>query len=247
MTASLEFKTNLNCGSCVAAVKPFLDNIPQITDWHVDTAATDRTLTVRGETVSPDSVREAVAQAGFHAESRDVTGHKSHVQVEAAEVAVQVTYFPLLLLGAYLVGVVGVLELQTGSWNSMRAMRNFMGAFFLTFSFFKMLDLRGFADSYRMYDIMARRFPRFAYVYPFIELMLGVGYITGFQPVIVNFASLLVMSVSSVGVVQSLLQKRKIRCACLGSVFNLPMSTVTLIEDGLMMAMAIATLLGAGH
>ena len=39
----------------------------------------------------------------------------------------------------------------------------------------------------------------------------------------------------------------KIRCACLGTVFNLPMSTVTLVEDGLMIAMAAAALLGIGH
>lgn len=129
----------------------------------------------------------------------------------------------------------------------MRAMQNFMGAFFLAFSFFKLLDLRGFADSYRMYDIVAPWFPPFGYVYPFIELMLGIGYITRFQPVAVNFATLLVMSVSIIGVVQSVLQKQKIRCECLGTVFNLPMSTVTLVEDGLMIAMAAAAISGMGH
>jgi hypothetical protein len=67
------------------------------------------------------------------------------------------------------------------------------------------------------------------------------------QPTAVNLTTLVVMSVSSIGVIQSVLQKRKIRCACLGTVFNLPMSTVTLVEDGLMIAMAAAALLGIGH
>jgi hypothetical protein len=48
-------------------------------------------------------------------------------------------------------------------------------------------------------------------------------------------------------VIQSLLNKRKIRCACLGTVFNLPMSTVTLVEDGLMVAMAAFAILAGGH
>ena len=126
-------------------------------------------------------------------------------------------------------------------------MQNFMGAFFLAFSFFKLLDLRGFADSYRMYDIIAQRVPSYGYVYPFIELALGAAYIAGIQPSAVNMTTLMVMSVSSIGVIQSVLQKRKIRCACLGTVFNLPMSTVTLVEDGLMIAMAAAMLLGMGH
>ena len=98
-----------------------------------------------------------------------------------------------------------------------------------------------------MYDIVARRLPAYGYVYPFIELGLGAAYIAGFQPTAVNFITLAVMSVSSIGVIQSVLQKRKIRCACLGTVFNLPMSTVTLVEDGLMIAMAAAALLGIGH
>jgi hypothetical protein len=46
------------------------------------------------------------------------------------------------------------------------------------------------------------------------------------------------MSISIVGVLQSVLNKKKIQCACLGAVFNLPMSTVTIIEDALMIAMS---------
>jgi hypothetical protein len=78
-------------------------------------------------------------------------------------------------------------------------------------------------------------------------LLLGIAYVTSFQPFATNLVTLVVMSVSSVGVIQSLLNKRKIRCACLGTVFNLPMSTVTLVEDGLMVAMATFALFAGGH
>ena len=55
-----------------------------------------------------------------------------------------------------------------------------------------------------------------------------------------NFAlsALALMGVSSIGVVQSLLKKRAIQCACLGTIFNLPMTKITLFEDLLMVAMA---------
>jgi hypothetical protein len=46
------------------------------------------------------------------------------------------------------------------------------------------------------------------------------------------------MGISAVGVIQSIVSEKKIRCACLGAVFNLPMSFVTLVEDGLMIVMA---------
>lgn len=198
------------------------------------------------------SVTAAVTKAGFVATGapRSITSPPAAVQaaaVKATERTAGVTYYPLLLLATFFFGVVGLVELRIGTFDSTRAMQNFMGAFFGAFAFFKLLDLRGFADSYRMYDIVARRLPGYGYVYPFIELALGAAYIAGFQLAAVNLITLAVMSVSSVGVIRSVLQKRKIRCACLGTVFNLPMSTVTLVEDGLMIAMAAAALLGIGH
>ncbi len=247
MTTSLQFKTNLNCESCVAAVKPFLDDVPNLIHWEVDTASSDKLLTVKGNNISLDSVAAAVANAGFVATGDTRTVKSRSDANSAAEVSTRVTYFPLFLLGAFLLGVVALVELRVGTLDPARAMQNFMGAFFGAFAFFKLLDLRGFADSYRMYDIVAQRFPSYGYVYPFIELALGAAYIAGIQPAAVNLTTLVVMSVSSIGVIQSVLQKRRIRCACLGTVFNLPMSTVTLVEDGLMIAMAAAALLGIGH
>ena len=202
---------------------------------------------MQGEDVKTEAVAAAVAKAGFHAQIDAGVRNENHVETESTASAPRTTYYPLILLGTFLLSVVALVEVRVGAFDSMRAMQNFMGAFFMAFAFFKLLDLRGFADSYRMYDIVARRIPVYGYVYPFIELSLGAGYITGFQPSAVNFTTLVVMLVSSIGVVQSVLQKRKIRCACLGTVFNLPMSTVTLVEDGLMIAMAAAALIGIDH
>ena len=117
-------------------------------------------------------------------------------------------------------------------------MSNFMAGFFLVFSFFFFLNLRGFADSYSMYDVMARKWTGWGYVYAFVELVLGIAFLTGFNPILTNSVTFVVMSVSIVGVLQSVFNKRKIKCACLGDVFNLPMSTVTIIEDALMIAMS---------
>jgi hypothetical protein len=121
-------------------------------------------------------------------------------------------------------------------------MRVFMSGFFLIFSFFKLLDLQGFADSYSMYDLIAKRFRSWGVIYPFIELALGIAFAVNFSPVLTNWITLAVMGISIIGVLQSVLNKRKIRCACLGAVFNLPMSTITIIEDGLMIIMSIAML-----
>ena len=145
-----------------------------------------------------------------------------------------------MLVFLYLAGFVALSQFRAGRWNAMASMNAFMGGFFIVFSFFKLLNIRGFADSYRTYDIVARRLPAYGYFYPFIELTLGVCYLTEFAPLVTNLANCAVMSVGAIGVARALLRKNRIQCACLGTVFNLPMSKLTLVEDLLMAGMSAA-------
>jgi hypothetical protein len=239
------FRTNLNCGSCVAAVTPLLNGEGTIERWSVDTGSPEKTLTVEGDGIAPDRVEGLVAQAGFRAV--EVAGEAHPVPDEPAPGTTHSlrTFYPLALIGAFLVGVVALVEWRAGGPDPMRAMGNFMAGFFLVFSFFKLLDIRAFAMAYSTYDVIARRWPRYGYAYPFIELALGVAYLVGFRPALTNVVTLAVMTVSSVGVVRSLIQKKRIKCACLGTVFNLPMTYVTVVEDLLMVAMAAVMLLAA--
>lgn len=153
------------------------------------------------------------------------------------------TYKPILLISGYILAVSLIAGSTVPGFDEQLAMRVFMAGFFLVFSFFKMLDLDGFAESYAMYDIVARKFKGWGYLYALTELSLGLAYATNFNPVITNVVTIVVMTVSIIGVLQSVLNKKAIKCACLGSVFNLPMSTVTIIEDGLMILMSTAMLI----
>lgn len=148
------------------------------------------------------------------------------------------TYLPLLTVIGYILVVTLSIELSTKTFIFMRWMQHFMAGFFIVFSFFKMLDIRGFASSYAMYDLLAKRWFGFGLIYPFIELSLGIWYILDWQPVLLNWVTLFIMSFSTVGVVLAVMNQQKIRCACLGTGFNLPMSTVTIIEDLSMVLMA---------
>jgi hypothetical protein len=118
-------------------------------------------------------------------------------------------------------------------------MANFMAGFFLVFSFFKMLDIRAFATAYQSYDIIAAKAKWYGYVFPFIELALGIAYILYSDNELTHLITAIIMFVSLVGVVRSVVKKSEIQCACLGTVFNLPMSYVTIVEDGIMLAMAL--------
>jgi copper chaperone CopZ len=136
-----------------------------------------------------------------------------------------------------------------GGWAAVNfddTMRLSMAGFFIAFSFFKLLDIRAFADAYAGYDLLARRWHGWGMIYPFIELALGMAYLANFQPVFTNVVTALVMGFSAIGVIRAVLNKSEIRCACLGTIFKLPMSTVTIVEDvgmGLMAVWMLAMLL----
>lgn len=64
---TLQFKTNINCGGCIAKVTPFLNQVENIENWKVETTNPDKILTVTGEDLTCELIRERVAQAGFEA------------------------------------------------------------------------------------------------------------------------------------------------------------------------------------
>lgn len=238
---SRTFKTNLRCAGCVEAIRSSVDAAPEIVRWKADVNSPDKLLDVEGDAATAEVVDGLLQKAGYR-----ILGEVN--KVDAAPTAVSSatpppSYFPLFVIVAYITGSVGLIELASGTFDWQRAMNHFMAGFFLVFSAFKMLDVRAFAMSYTSYDLIAAKFPGYGFAYPFIELGLGAAYLVGFQPMLTNIVTLVVMSIGTAGVAKSLLAHRQIQCACLGTVFNLPMSTITLIEDGLMALMAAAMLI----
>ncbi len=149
-------------------------------------------------------------------------------------------FYPLVLIFAGIIFFTSIRQYLNGTFNLSLAMTDFMAGFFIIFALFKLIDIKGFADAYSTYDIVAGKWKVFAYIYPFFELILGIFYLLRIELLYVNIFTIILMGISSIGVIQSILQKRKIRCACLGTRINLPMTTITAIEDLLMVGMAIA-------
>ncbi len=153
------------------------------------------------------------------------------------------TYRPLLLIVAFIFGSSLLVQLPLEGISVNETMRYFMAGFFLVFSFFKLLDLSAFASAYANYDLIAKRWRGWGFVYPFAELTLGACYLSNIGGQILHMVTFFLMSFSAIGVIQSVLNKTKIRCACLGTVFQLPMSTITIVEDLGMALMALLMLL----
>jgi len=151
-------------------------------------------------------------------------------------------FFPLMAI------FLGILAWSFYSYNQggqdiYLAMRNFMAGFFIIFGLLKVIKLSSFAEAYQMYDVIAKRSLAYAYLYPFIELALGLSYYFNYKPLVTNWVTLVVMLISAWGVYLKLRKKEKIMCACLGTVFKVPMTWVTLFEDLLMAVMSLVMII----
>lgn len=152
-------------------------------------------------------------------------------------------FLPLIIIFA-LIGAFTIVMQFVHGFTIHNAMYDFMGAFFVVFGLFKIIKIQGFAEAYATYDIVAKRIPLYAYIYPFIELLVGIAYLARFQLVLANWITLILMIVSSIGVALELAKGKTIVCACLGTVFKIPMTYVTLAEDIIMGLMALGMLIG---
>lgn len=147
---------------------------------------------------------------------------------------------PLLLILFYL--FVTAICLNYKSWNWSGFMLDFMGLFYIVFSFFKFLDYKGFPNSFNMYDPLAKLFPVYAWCYPFIEIALGIMFLLRLEIKWALVITILILGITTFGVIKTLLSKKAIQCACLGTALKLPMTEATLIENAIMIIMALVML-----
>ena len=230
--------TGMTCSSCENKVKSNLLVLPDVTAVEVSKDANSATISMDNH-IGLNALQQALGGP----ESKYQITANNHSELAEETKSWATTYKPILLIFGYVTAISLSVSWQSGAVNFMTFMRIFMAGFFLTFSFFKMLNLKAFAESYAMYDIVAKKFSAWGYIYAFIELGLGLSFALNLSPVVVNWVTLIVMTVSILGVLESVLNKKKIQCACLGAVFNLPMSTVTIVEDAIMIAMSAAMLI----
>lgn len=248
MTTTTHDVRGMHCAACEAKINNAVNALPGVTRSRAH--ASSATLTVDSDgPVDHDALARAVASAGGYELGDPVKAppahdHHAHGATTATTNAATGTgakgYGALAILVAYILGASVLAQLPQPTLAGVMA--NFMGGFFLAFSFFKFLDLRGFASGFARYDLVAAAWKPWGYLYPFVELALGIAYVTRFWPTPTHVVTLVVMCVGAAGVIRSLLRKDQIKCACLGTVIDLPLGTVTLIEDLGMALMAAGML-----
>ncbi len=235
--------SGMTCDSCKSTILQNLNELQEIEAVEVDRDKGEAIIFMTNN-IEISKLQNALPSKFLISEKEidnfSVSSNKSTLEIDQEQSKLQ-QLKPLLIILTY-ISVASIL-MNYKNWNSSEAMLDFMGLFYIVFSFFKMLDLKGFPESFRMYDPLAKRLPIYGRIYPFIETGLGLMLLMRYEVKIALIITLFVLGVTTIGVTKTLLDKKSIRCACLGTVLKLPMTEATFIENIIMIVMAISMLI----
>ena len=231
--------TGMTCNGCKSSVEDKLNALPSVIKASVNLEKAEATIEM-SQYISIEKLQKELSNKYTISEkkSKNVFNTTSRQTEEKSELK---QLFPLFLIFGYI--TIASILLNYKSWNISSFMFDFMGLFYIVFSFFKLLDFKGFPESFKMYDPLAKQIPFYGFIYPFIEVGLGLMFLMRFQIPIALIITLIVLGITTIGVTKTLLNKKSIQCACLGTALKLPMTKATFIENSIMIVMAIIMLI----
>jgi len=232
----------MTCVGCKASVEKHLVKIEDVTNVLVDLKEGEAIVTMNTH-IATALLQKALPEKFKilkKLEYKEVVIEDTSVVSLEEEKSKLAQLKPLLIIIFYI--TTASILLNYKEWFLGEFMLDFMGLFYIVFSFFKMLDLNGFIMSFGMYDPIAKKVPFYGKIYPFIETVLGLMFLMRFEIDIALIVTLIILGVTTVGVSRVLLNKKSIRCACLGTALKLPMTEATFIENAIMILMAVLML-----
>jgi len=226
--------SGMTCAGCKETVTRALENIDQVKNVTVSLKNGSAIIEAKNEP-SIETLQQSLPEKyQIQKNNSDTPISQSKSQFYLRDL------YPLFLILFYIT-IASIII----SWNKSadNFMMDFMGLFFIVFSFFKFLDYKNFPNSFSMYDPLAKNIPIYGWIYPFIETMLGIMFLSRINIILSLVLTIGILGITTIGVIKVLYNKKTIQCACLGTAIKLPMTIATLIENGIMIVMAIITII----
>ena len=151
------------------------------------------------------------------------------------------TYTPVIAI--FSVAALLALAVQyavAGAYFSLRTLMLFIAFSMSLLAVQKLKDLFSFTNSFITYDLLAMKWVRYGYIYPFVEAYAGIGMVAQLPALVVAPFSLFIGTVGAVSVIKAVyIDKRELKCACVGGDSNVPLGFVSLTENLFMIAGAL--------
>lgn len=151
------------------------------------------------------------------------------------------TYQPVIAVFATtLLLALAVSWAMAGAIVPALTLRMFIALSMCVLAILKLRDLYGFSNQFITYDLLAMRWVRYAYIYPFVEMLAGVCMVAGVMVMIAAPAALFIGTVGAISVIKAVyIDRRELKCACVGGDSSVPLGFISLTENLMMVAMAI--------
>lgn len=134
----------------------------------------------------------------------------------------------------------------TGSAFTLRAAEWFISFSMVVLALLKLQDVEKFSTMFLNYDLLARRWVRYGYIYPYAEGLAGVLMVAGLATWFSAPLAFVIGTIGAVSVFKAVyVDKRELKCACVGGSSNVPLGFISLTENVMMVAMAVWMGLGA--
>ncbi|GFD73107.1 MauE/DoxX family redox-associated membrane protein [Alteromonas sp. KUL150] len=142
-------------------------------------------------------------------------------------------YTPILVIFSLAALIVCALMLKGGiAADTTSFIMNFIGITMVILALQKLQDIVAFSNQFITYDLLAMKHVRYAYVYPFAEAYAGLGMLSGLPALMVSPISIFIGAIGAVSVIKAVyIDKRELKCACVGGNSDLPLGFISLTEN----------------
>ena len=124
------------------------------------------------------------------------------------------------------------------AWAAALGVPGFMGVSLSMLASLKLMDLESFTESFEKYDLVAQQAKPYAKTFPFLELLLGLGFLSGAAPVFTGLGSLILGTSGVISVFKAVyIDKLKLNCACVGGNSKAPLGVISFLENAIMVGM----------
>ncbi|HBN15234.1 glutaredoxin [Pseudohongiella sp. SYSU M77423] len=153
----------------------------------------------------------------------------------------ETTYWPVIsLFTTTFLMALGAASIAEGQWLSLRTFEWFIAFSMCALAYLKIRDVESFSTMFLNYDLLAQKWVPYGYVYPYGEGIAGVLMIAG----VLNFVSipiaLVIGTVGAISVFKAVyIEKRELKCACVGGESNVPLGFISLTENLMMLGMGV--------
>ncbi len=198
----------------------------------------DHRLTSKSEVEDFKAKHDVAATPQIFFDDRRIGGYSDlaeYFDVEAEEA--EYSYTPVVAIFST-AGLV--------AWAAALGIPGFMGVSLSMLASLKLMDIESFTESFEKYDLITQQAKPYAKAFPFLELLLGLGFLSGVAPVATGIGSLLLGTNGAISVFKAVyIDKLELNCACVGGNSKAPLGAISFLENAIMVGMGVFLLFSA--